>query len=1185
MAGPAAAKANQKAKPKPAPGKKPAPGAAGKKQKAPAAPVKAAGIVNVIADEHAPDVPSVSAPAAAKKAPAAKKPAAAAPAPAKKAAAVAKPAAAAAAPAKGKKPAASAAAGKKAAPAAAAAEPAKAAPAVKRTSSEAFPRGKAPKTAAAAAASAANDAESGDDEPAAAAPAPKKKAKTEPKPAAAAASAAPAVKKIAAPKKSAEPDAAKKEKHAFNIAKVFADQKPVFGLVKDFKELDLVVALPGNQFGYVSVTEVSPQISAMVAAYAQPEDSDDEDEEKELPELRKYFTKGQPVLVKVTQIKVKDEASAKRLDLTLQPSLIAAGLTADDFKAGTIVQAAVRSEEDHGLILDLGLGKDEPSGFVPTAAIPAGRSFTVGQVALFKVTEPADGGRVITVAPLPLDAALGSDAFAGTRFAKGTVALPVAIAADARPTPPIAIGDVVRATIVEHSSAGMKVDLVVGDASGKKGKDAAATPAGPTFRGLVPSYHISDITLAHPDKRFPVGSKHKFRVLTVNGSKFSLTAKKTLVNSELPIVTDHSRDNVGRITHGVIVGVTETGVVVQFYNLAKAFIPISDMSHEFLKSTDDFKRGQPVKCRIYYANAEQERMKASLLLEGKKASDDDEAKALAKAQAKKDKADKAKLRKSERILQTFDWSAIPAATDRTSVADLHVDMDVEGYVHNIKDKAGVFVGLSPSVTGRIKIAELSDKFVRDWQSLAKVGDRIKCRVVAIDGNQVELSCKSRKKVAGSDVESEAESSDDEDAADAMEVDGMAALSDSSDDDDEDADDEDADEEEEEHEARAGSDEESDADDVDVVLDTQNMAKSTAKAGGIEVTKGFSWSNSMSDDEDEGADSDDEDADEDEDASGAAGAAGDDDAMDVDGESGEPSKAKLKRQKQKAKDEAERAVQQRQAAILQEPQLATDYERMLVGSPNSSFLWIKYMAFQLKLADVTKARQVAERAIQTIHYREEQEKLNVWVAWLNLENQFGDRESLDALFKRAVQYNDPRTVYLHLASIYTRSGKLEAAAELYDDMVAKFKESTTVWMRYATFLFEQPGRADEARALLPRALKSLAKAKHIAAITQMALLEFKLGDAERGRTIFEGVLANYPKRVDLWSVYLDMEVKSRDFDAARRLFDRIITLKFSSKKIKFFFKKYLEFEKKFGDDARVAYVKQRAVEYVESLNRE
>lgn len=40
------------------------------------------------------------------------------------------------------------------------------------------------------------------------------------------------------------------------------------------------------------------------------------------------------------------------------------------------------------------------------------------------------------------------------------------------------------------------------------------------------------------------------------------------------------------------------------------------------------------------------------------------------------------------------------------------------------------------------------------------------------------------------------------------------------------------------------------------------------------------------------------------------------------------------------------------------------------------------------------------------------------------------------------------------------------------------------------------------------------------LSAAAVAEFKVGSAERGRAIFEDVLRNYPKRTDLWSVYLD-----------------------------------------------------------------
>lgn len=44
------------------------------------------------------------------------------------------------------------------------------------------------------------------------------------------------------------------------------------------------------------------------------------------------------------------------------------------------------------------------------------------------------------------------------------------------------------------------------------------------------------------------------------------------------------------------------------------------------------------------------------------------------------------------------------------------------------------------------------------------------------------------------------------------------------------------------------------------------------------------------------------------------------------------------------------------------------------------------------------------------------------------------------------------------------------------------------------------------------------------IAKFAQLEFRYGDAERGRTMFDKVLTSYPKRTDLWSVFIDLMVK-------------------------------------------------------------
>lgn len=48
-----------------------------------------------------------------------------------------------------------------------------------------------------------------------------------------------------------------------------------------------------------------------------------------------------------------------------------------------------------------------------------------------------------------------------------------------------------------------------------------------------------------------------------------------------------------------------------------------------------------------------------------------------------------------------------------------------------------------------------------------------------------------------------------------------------------------------------------------------------------------------------------------------------------------------------------------------PQTPDEFEKLVRSSPNSSFVWINYMAFLLDLADVDKARAVAERFVRNL----------------------------------------------------------------------------------------------------------------------------------------------------------------------------------------------------------------------------
>eukprot|EP00742_Colponemidia_sp_Colp-10_P002144 GILJ01002291.1.p1 GENE.GILJ01002291.1~~GILJ01002291.1.p1 ORF type:complete len:1257 (+),score=280.24 GILJ01002291.1:184-3954(+) len=312
--------------------------------------------------------------------------------------------------------------------------------------------------------------------------------------------------------------------------------------------------------------------------------------------------------------------------------------------------------------------------------------------------------------------------------------------------------------------------------------------------------------------------------------------------------------------------------------------------------------------------------------------------------------------------------------------------------------------------------------------------------------------------------------------------------------------------------------------------------------------------------------------------------GSSDESDDDDEGGEKKK-KSKRAKRAAKAREEKELRERETALMDErpPETADDFEKALLASPHSSYIWIQYMAFQLKMKQVEKAREVAEKALKTISFKEEREKLNVWVALLNLESLHGTPQSLQKVFDRACQFNEPKLVHIQMTDIHDRAGRVREADELYQAMCKRFGQSAKVFVRYALFLFKHK-KDEEVKKLLLRALQSLAKRKHLKVISKFALLEFKYGAAERGRTMFEGILSSYPKRTDLWSIYIDMEIKVGNLDITRRLFERCISLRLSSKKMKFFFKRYLEFEKEVGTEETIEHVKQKAREYVESLGK-
>ena len=317
-----------------------------------------------------------------------------------------------------------------------------------------------------------------------------------------------------------------------------------------------------------------------------------------------------------------------------------------------------------------------------------------------------------------------------------------------------------------------------------------------------------------------------------------------------------------------------------------------------------------------------------------------------------------------------------------TLQDLKPGQIVTGKVRKVEEfGAFIVVDGSRNVSGLCHRSEMADKRIEDARTLYDEGDAVKAKITKIDREQGKISFSLK---ASHFKDEEDEDSEDED----MSEDGLGGVQLEGDSDDEDDDDDismggvDVDEDDSEEE-----NEEEDSDD-----DVPMSGTKPSKDGGLGAS-GFDWSGNFQKEDDAAAASD---SDDDEDA----------------------------KKKKKKSRKPEIQVDRTGDLDANGPQSVADYERLLLGEPDSSLLWLQYMAFQLELGEVEKARTIAERALRSITMGQDAEKLNIWVALLNLENTYGNDESLDEVFKRACEYNEPSEIYERLISIYIQSGKNE-----------------------------------------------------------------------------------------------------------------------------------------------------------------
>ncbi|KAK9872990.1 hypothetical protein WA026_020337 [Henosepilachna vigintioctopunctata] len=269
-----------------------------------------------------------------------------------------------------------------------------------------------------------------------------------------------------------------------------------------------------------------------------------------------------------------------------------------------------------------------------------------------------------------------------------------------------------------------------------------------------------------------------------------------------------------------------------------------------------------------------------------------------------------------------------------------------------------------------------------------------------------------------------------------------------------------------------------------------------------------------------------------------------------------------------------------ADTSKEPDNIEQFERILLAEPNSSALWIKYISHYLALAEFDKARAVGRKALETISMTLEDEKFNIWISLLNLENLYGTKESFEKLFEEAIKFNDAFQIYMKVLFMLYESGKLLELDEKIKKAKTKFKQEPNMWVEIAK-IYYLLGRFKEARNMQNSCLKSITNLKkQYSIILKFAILEFTHGEMDMGIAVFEYIIETYPNKVSAWMIYVDQLIKKEQINEVRNLLDRAIAMKLPLRATKVVYHKYRTFEEKYGTPQTIATFKEKARKILE-----
>ena len=181
----------------------------------------------------------------------------------------------------------------------------------------------------------------------------------------------------------------------------------VLGYVTAITSRDVALALANNLTGYVPITAVSEKLNARIESLLEDEGTNGKADEDEADvDLKQLFHVGQwlraSVSATASESTDNNGKSKRHIELSVDPRHVNEALDADNVTTNSTIQASVRSVEDHGIIMDLGLADSAVTGFVSKKEL--GNAFQLddvqeGQVILCLVTGKGSNGKVLKLSP------------------------------------------------------------------------------------------------------------------------------------------------------------------------------------------------------------------------------------------------------------------------------------------------------------------------------------------------------------------------------------------------------------------------------------------------------------------------------------------------------------------------------------------------------------------------------------------------------------------------------------------------------------------------------------------------------------------------------------------------------------------------------------------------------------------